>query len=124
MSEASPEAPYSRRVNDAGLQGTLPLCTKFSHGKAVRWPSLQASRNRTERTEGGLPPLLFRQPSCTYSVLSGRYWSCTSLKTPDSTVARVSHKEQRIHRGKGTTGTPIAGAAGSRSVPPSLIGGK
>ena len=57
MSEASPEAPNSRRVNVAGLQGTLPLCTKSSHGKSVRWPSRQARRNRTDSAEGAFPPL-------------------------------------------------------------------
>src|SRR5690242_17728369 len=39
ISDASPDAPNSLRLNDAGLHGNLPLWTKLTHGKSVRCPS-------------------------------------------------------------------------------------
>src|SRR5207244_11636295 len=110
MSEASPEMPYSRNVSCAGLHATLPLSTNSSHGKSVKWPSRQASKKRTDKADGLMLPLALVQPSCRYSVLSGRHWSCLSRKTPESIVASVSQRGHRIQRGNGATGTPIAGA--------------
>src|SRR6266480_5816759 len=52
ISDASPDAPYSRRLRIAGWQATRPLYTNVTQGKSVMCPARHASKNRTERADG------------------------------------------------------------------------